>query len=139
VVARDLRLGWPGNGGRVPDGGGQALGSWSMSRRQSERGGSVSDQASKEAVDRVRKRRWRLGEQGGDGGGVCASDLAVRENGGGRNRKTEEGTWQFPNPPIFIGCRSPRPYSLYIRRCYDIADEYTWIIFVGDVAPPMNI
>jgi hypothetical protein len=51
----------------------------------------------------ARRQRWQPGEQVGGSDGVCARDLAVRENGGGRDRKTEEETLQFPNPPIFIG------------------------------------
>jgi hypothetical protein len=55
----------------------------------------------KEAAGWARRRHQRPGEQGGNDG-VCKRDLAVRENGGGHDQKTEEGTWWFPNPPISI-------------------------------------
>jgi hypothetical protein len=75
-----------------------------MRRRRAEQGGGISGCASKEAVGQMRRRcRWP-GEQGGGGSsGVCTRDLAVRENGGGRDRKTKEGYWRFSNLPIFIG------------------------------------
>jgi hypothetical protein len=39
----------------------------------------------------------------------------------------------------FYGFQTRLPYSAYIHRCCHITDEYMWIIFIGDVAPPTNI
>jgi hypothetical protein len=81
-----------------------ASGVWSTRTRRVERGGGIGGRTSKEVVGWARRWRQRPSEQGrGGGGGVCTRNLAVRENGGGRDRKTEEGTCRFSNSTIFVG------------------------------------
>jgi hypothetical protein len=48
---------------------------------------------------------------------VCDKEATtVRENGlGGHDRETEEGTWRFPNPLIFVGAAMP---PMNIRGLY---------------------
>jgi hypothetical protein len=93
-VVRRRTVGRCGNGVREP--GEVAPGGGSMRRRRAEQGGGISGYVSKEVVGQMRRRcRWP-GEQGGGGSsGVCARDLAVRENGGGRDQKTKEGIGGF--------------------------------------------
>jgi hypothetical protein len=96
-----------------------APGSWSMKRWWAGQGGGTGGRASKEAAGRVRRRHWQPGEEGVIDGGVCVRDLAVRENGGGRDQKTEKGSWQFPNPHVAL---NPTPH-----------------IFIGGATSPINI
>jgi hypothetical protein len=102
--SRAATLGWPGNdprgaGGRATVAGrhcsgsggrATAVGLWWLGDGQ----GGPGRLADEEAMGRASKREATT---------VCVQGGGGHErNRGGCIRKTEEGTWQFPNRPIFV-------------------------------------